>query len=105
LVLRETGAQEPWQTDDADYSASLFHAPPPRRRVSKRVIRMARKQARQEIVERQRLDAILAKVSARGLRGLSWRERRTLRAATEQRRKREMELKDLLQEGEAPSES
>jgi hypothetical protein len=57
---------------------------------------MARKRARVEAAERHRLDMILAKVSATGLRSLSWRERRVLRHETERRRKQEMELKHLL---------
>jgi Zn-dependent protease len=99
LALQEAGPGEPWQEEMGDFSGSLHreqHAG--RRKVSKRVRHLARKRARQEILERQRLDAILAKVSTEGLASLNWRERRVLRIATEERRKRENELKELLGE-------
>jgi stage IV sporulation protein FB len=99
IIQSEMGPMEPWQSEDADYSSSLYRDPSTRRRrVSKRAVRIARKRARQEQAERLRLDTILAKVSATGIGSLTWRERRALRRATERRRKHDMEIKDLLQE-------
>jgi Zn-dependent protease len=99
MVLQEAGPGEPWQEEMGDFSSSLYRDPvTSRRKVSKKVLRLARKRAREELAERQRLDAILAKVSSQGLASLTWRERRVLRIATEQRRKREEELKELLGE-------
>lgn len=97
MMLREIGPGEPWQAGETDFSASLYaQEQTKRRRISKKAVRIARKRARQEAAARQRLDAILAKVSAKGISSLGWRERRTLRRATEERRRREMEMRDLL---------
>jgi Zn-dependent protease len=92
LILRENGPED-WR-DSFDYSQSLFDPPsePRRRRLSRRVIRKARKIASCEKAARDRIDAILAKVSARGLPSLTWYERRTLRKTTEQHRRSESEL-------------
>ena len=98
MLLRETEATEPWQIDQPDFSSSLQNPPTRRRRVSKRALRKARKRAREEAAERQLLDNILVKVSAHGLNSLTWRERRILRRATEQRRKRDLELKGIMEE-------
>jgi len=99
MIVRENGPSEPWQTDDPGFSSSLYQeAAPRRRKVSKRVQRLARKRAMQAVADRKRLDTILAKVSATGLHSLTWRERRVLRIATELRRRQEMELKSILEE-------
>jgi len=98
LILREAEANEPWQIDQPDFAASLQNATPRRRRVSARARNRARKRARADAAERQRLDDILAKVSAQGLGSLTWREKRILRKETEQRRKRDLELKSLIEE-------
>lgn len=63
---------------------------PKRRHVGRWTAARLRRQARREAEELDQIDAILAKVSAHGLRSLTWRERRALRRAT--RRRREMEL-------------
>ena len=97
LIQREMGPSEPWQTDEPDYSFSLSPDPPPKkRRMSKRAIRIARQHSIEEAEERQRLDVILAKVSATGMNSLTWSERRSLRRATERRRRNEVELKAML---------
>jgi len=98
LILREAEANEPWQIDQPDFAASLQNATPRRRRVSARARNRARKRARADAAERQRLDDILAKVSAQGLGSLTWREKRILHKETEQRRKRDLELKSLIEE-------
>ncbi|MGD0462491.1 MAG: site-2 protease family protein [Tepidisphaeraceae bacterium] len=92
LILRENGPED-WR-ESSDYSQSLFDpsSEPRRRRLSRRAIRKARKIAHQEKAARDLIDAILAKVSARGLGSLSWQERRTLRKTTDQQRRRESEL-------------
>ena len=58
----------------------------------RRAVAKARRTSADEQQERDRLDAILAKVSAAGLASLTWRERRVLRRATEARRRRDVEL-------------
>ena len=92
LVLRENGGED-WR-ESLDFNASLFAPPeePNRRRLGRYAIRRARKIALAEKAARDRVDAILAKVSTGGLRSLSWRERRTLHKTTEQQRRRESEL-------------
>ena len=80
-------------SDDTDYSAA-YEQPvtPRRRRPSRFAIRRARKIARQDEMEQQKIDAILAKVSAQGMQSLTWMEKRTLRKATERQRQRDLEL-------------
>ncbi|MGA2440257.1 MAG: site-2 protease family protein [Tepidisphaeraceae bacterium] len=91
LALHDAG-EEDWR-DSVDFSGSLFTEDKPRRRrLSRRVIRRARKIAMAEKAARDRIDAILAKVSARGMASLTWLERRTLRKATEQHRRSETEI-------------
>jgi len=91
LALQEAG-DEDWR-ESVDFSGSLFaEERPRRRRLSRRVIRRARKIAMGEKAARDRIDAILAKVSARGMASLTWLERRTLRKATLQHRRSETEI-------------
>jgi Zn-dependent protease len=81
--------------DDTDYSAAyLPHSSSKRRRtrLSQRAIKKARKLAAEARLEQERIDQILAKVSAHGMASLTWSERRALRKATEHRRKRDLEL-------------
>jgi stage IV sporulation protein FB len=93
MILRESGDE--W-SDQADYSQSLYANPEaPRRRRNRRAANRARKIARQEAAERQQIDAILAKVSAKGMHTLNWFERRALRKATERQRRRNLELSRL----------
>jgi stage IV sporulation protein FB len=99
MMLREAGSED-WQ-DGGEYGASLYGnsgpAPSVRRRLrNRRAIKRARKIARQETAERQRIDTILAKVSAHGMHSLNWFERRALRKATERQRKRDLELSRYL---------
>jgi Zn-dependent protease len=98
-IRRELKAQGPWafEEEEADYSASLgYNEPPPpeerHRRLSRRAVRRTRRILERERAERDRLDAILAKVSAQGMGSLTWAERRTLHKATERRRQQDMEL-------------
>lgn len=66
-----------------------------RQRGSRRAIARARKLAQEAAAEQQRIDAILAKVSAKGMASLTWRERRVLHKATDRQRKRDLELSRL----------
>jgi Zn-dependent protease len=86
-------AEGPWgftDEDTPDYSASLYAAEPKRRQRSKLfgkwAATRARKQLKQAQSEQARIDAILAKVSARGMHSLTWFEKRALRKATERQR-------------------
>jgi hypothetical protein len=92
MLLRENGPED-WR-DAVDFSASLYPQPEPRRRkhLNRHVIRKARRIAQQEKFRRDRIDAILAKVSAHGMASLTWLERRTLRKATAKQRRSELEL-------------
>lgn len=78
--------------DSPDFSASLRPDRPKSRRgswLARRRVRKLRKLARQEELETQRVDEILAKVSAKGMDSLTWAERRALRKATQHRRQQE----------------
>jgi hypothetical protein len=81
-------------TDSTDYSAAYEPYVKPKRR-SRWAAKRAMKLARAERDERQRIDEILAKVSAQGMQSLTWLERRALRKATEHQRKRDHELDQL----------
>jgi hypothetical protein len=80
--------------DETDYSAAYEHPTPVKRRrkISRRAIKKARRRAQQQAIEQRRIDTILAKVSATGLASLTWTERRALHKATDQQRKRDLEL-------------
>ena len=94
-ALRESG-REDWQ-DSIDYSSSIYgkDEEPKRKRVSRRAFARARRIAQQERDERNRIDSILAKVSASGIQSLTWLERRALHKATERQRRRELEFSDI----------
>jgi Zn-dependent protease len=94
-------AEGPWafqEEDSPDYSASLFQPEPaathPRhKKLSKRLIRRAQKHEADERAEQERVDHILAKVSAHGMNSLTWFEKRTLKKATDRQRKRDTDLR------------
>jgi stage IV sporulation protein FB len=95
-ALREQAGDE-WS--DGGLYAPSYYVPqdtPRRRRVNRRAIKRARKIARQEAAEREKIDAILAKVSAHGMHSLNWIERRTLRKATERQRRHAAEMSRYL---------
>jgi Zn-dependent protease len=95
-------AEGPWgfQDEDSDYSASLGinvyteSAKTKTKRPSNRAIKRARQREEQERLDQEKVDQILAKVSAQGMHSLSWWEKRTLKRATERQRKRDVALKD-----------
>jgi hypothetical protein len=87
------GPEAEYGEEIPDFSASLRPDPPrKRRRASRWMIRRLRKQAERDEAEQQRLDTILAKVSAHGINSLTWSERRALRRATERQRQNELEV-------------
>jgi stage IV sporulation protein FB len=98
-ALLAAGPEE-W-SDETDYSAAYDinagQTKKPRRRrwTTRRAAKRARKIAAEERAERQRIDAILAKVSANGMHSLTWREKRALKKATEHQRKRDAEMSEI----------
>ena len=97
IMRRQLQAVGPadFQEEDVDYSASLYQTDAPakkHRKLSHRKIRRLRLQAQREAAEQERIDAILAKVSAHGMHSLTWLEKRALRRATERQRQRDLEL-------------
>jgi hypothetical protein len=99
-MRRHLLAEGPWafqEEDGIDYSASLFNPEPEapkHKKLNKRLIRKAQKREEEELAEQERVDRILAKVSAHGMHSLTWWEKRTLHKATERQRKRDLELKE-----------
>jgi Zn-dependent protease len=79
--------------DGIDYRAAYENfSPRPSRRSTRRAAQKAARIARAEQLEQQRIDDILAKVSAHGMHSLNWLERRALKKATEHQRQRDMEM-------------
>ncbi len=91
LMLKQMGPYG-LEEDGIDYSSSLRSDAPHRHRLSRRVIRKARRRAAEEQAEQGRIDDILAKVSAHGMHSLTWWERRTLKKATARQRERDLEM-------------
>ena len=89
-MLIAVGPEE--YADTTDYSAAYEPLTPRRRKPSKRAIKRVEKLRRDEASEQQKIDAILAKVSAHGMQSLTWLEKRALHKATEAQRKRDVEL-------------
>ena len=91
-LLREMGP-DGFEDEGGGIYAAAYEPATPRRgkrkpsRAAKRAVSRARRSAVEAKLESERLDAILAKVSAIGLASLTWRERRVLRRATESRRR------------------
>ena len=78
-----------------DYSGGFSAAPPSRRRGklgARWSARRARGKQREAAAEQEKIDAILAKVSAHGMNSLTWWEKRTLKRATERQRQRDLEV-------------
>jgi Zn-dependent protease len=99
-MMQHESASDDWEPEPTDFGSTLYggtvpESKPRRRRLSKRAIRAARRRHREEELERQRVDSILAKVSAQGLASLTWRERRVLKKATAHQRQRDLELSRL----------
>lgn len=95
-------SQGPWAFSDEDaidygggYSQRRNGGPNFRAR---RAAKRREKLQRQADVEQERIDQILAKVSASGMASLNWAERRALKKATERQRARDAELSRLRRE-------
>ena len=86
-MLKEVGPEE--FDEDALFAAAYEKQTPHRRGPSKWAIRKAQKAANAERIEQQKIDAILAKVSAKGMNSLTWLEKRALKQATEHQRQRD----------------
>ena len=88
-------AEGPWAFSDeeegGDYSAAYEPVTPKKSAVgnwrAKRARDRAMKQAREDRMEQQKIDAILAKISAHGKDSLNWVEKRALKKATERKRR------------------
>ena len=90
-MYRETKANGPWAyQDEMDYGLGRGNALS--RKLSARKMRRAQKIERDSAAEQERIDVILAKVSAQGMQSLTWLERRALKKATEHQRQRDGEL-------------
>lgn len=95
LAMMQAGG--PWsddQEDEPDYASSLYassgeQTPTRSQRAAARRLAKLQEADRRE---RQKVDAILMKVSASGMHSLTWWERRTLRKATEHQRQRDAEM-------------
>jgi Zn-dependent protease len=74
--------------DTTDYSAA-YEQPARPKPPSRTAVRRAAKVAEAERAEQQEIDQILAKVSATGMHSLTWGEKRALKRATENQRKRD----------------
>lgn len=93
LMLRQMGEDD--SLDDRDETPEVGADPQHRRRrrrLSRWRLARARLRAEKDRAELERVDIILAKVSARGIRSLTWMERRVLRQATDRRRRSEAEF-------------
>jgi Zn-dependent protease len=95
-MYRELKANGPWAyQDEMDYGFGGAYGgagTATARKLSARKIRKAKKLEREAEAEQERIDAILAKVSAHGMQSLSWFEKRALKKATKHQRERDMEL-------------
>ena len=86
-------AEGPWGFQDEDesiYAAAYEPATPKRKKTGKWAARRAQQAVTAERDEKEKIDAILSKVSAHGMNSLSWWEKRTLRKATERQRQRDL---------------
>ena len=90
-------AEGPWGFTDEDavgYTGGFSASPRPSRRKKMAAgwaAMKARNRDKQAKAEQQKIDAILAKVSAKGMHSLTWWEKRTLRKATERQRQRDLQ--------------
>jgi hypothetical protein len=96
-MRRNLLAVGPWgfqDEDGMDYSAALFKPEKEHkhRKLNKRILKRAQKREAEERDEQDRVDQILAKVSAHGMNSLTFWEKRALKKATERQRKRDLEL-------------
>jgi stage IV sporulation protein FB len=81
-MLLEMGPYGFQEYDEPNYSASLYDGPKTRR-TSARVAKRRQQNAIRLQAEQNKIDRILAKVSAKGMHSLNWFEKRTLRKASQ----------------------
>lgn len=81
------------EDEGIDYSAAYDTGRPKRKPFSQWKGKRAAKRAAADRDEQQRIDAILAKVSAKGMNSLTWLEKRALKKATEHQRANELAMK------------
>jgi Zn-dependent protease len=79
-----------FEEDEGIYAAAYEPVTTKKKTPSRWAARRAEKRATEERHEQQKIDAILAKVSAHGMNSLSWWEKRTLRRATERQRQADL---------------
>ncbi len=89
--LKYAGADELDNPDGVDYSASIYARDPKPRRQRKNWFARRAASLQEERAEQEKIDSILAKVSAQGMNSLTWAEKRALRQATERQRRRDLE--------------
>jgi Zn-dependent protease len=89
--LKYAGAEEFDNPDAVDYNASIYAKDPKPRRPRKKWFARHTATLEEERAEQDRIDSILAKVSAQGMNSLTWMEKRALRQATERQRRRDVE--------------
>jgi stage IV sporulation protein FB len=92
-ATRAAGPED--ESDGIDYSAAYEIDPgrKTKRRQSwsvKRAAKRAQREVKEEQLEKVKIDAILAKVSAHGMQSLTWLEKRALHKATEHVRQRDL---------------
>ena len=75
-MLRQAGP-DGFRGRDAATPPRTSRGTPKRKQPSRWAVRRAQKQQRQERDEQEKIDAILAKVSAHGMNSLTWLEKRT----------------------------
>lgn len=90
--LKHAGPGDIDAPDEVDYSASIYAKDPKSRRRRKGWFARRAASLEEERAEQQKIDAILAKVSAHGMNSLTWLEKRALHRATERQRKRDLEM-------------
>jgi Zn-dependent protease len=89
--LKYAGAEEFDNPDAVDYSASIYAKDPKPRKPRKNWFARRTASLEEERAEQEKIDGILAKVSAQGMNSLTWMEKRALRQATERQRRRDVE--------------
>ncbi len=92
-------AEGPWafsEEDSIGYNVGSYATETKtRRKTNERAEKRMKKLREAETSEQEKIDAILAKVSATGMQSLTWLEKRALRRATEAQRQRDLEMKKL----------
>jgi Zn-dependent protease len=90
-MRRQLLAAGPYAFSEMEFGSS-YVAEPRHKKLSPKLYKKVRKREAQERLEQEKIDAILAKVSAHGMHSLTWWEKRTLRKATARQRQRDLEL-------------